>query len=151
MRQYLPFLFTAAFGLAVAGGMIALSILFGPSKKTPVKQEPFECGMPPAMEPRGMARVNFYLVAILFVMFDIEIVFLYPWAVSFRQLGPSAFYAIPSIRHEVIIAVSTGIFVHIGVTPRVDRLLLQIRPFPRREVRSILEKRVESVWISAGV
>ena len=93
MRQYLPFLFTAAFGLAVAGGMIALSILFGPSKKTPVKQEPFECGMPPAMEPRGMARVNFYLVAILFVMFDIEIVFLYPWAVSFRQLGPSAFYA----------------------------------------------------------
>lgn len=93
MRQYLPFLFTAAFGLVVAGAMILLSALFGPKKRTAVKQEPFECGMPPAMEPRGLARVNFYLVAILFVMFDIEIVFLYPWAVSFRQLGPGAFWA----------------------------------------------------------
>ena len=93
MRQYLALILTAGFGLAVAAGMILLSVLFGPKKKTPVKQEPFECGMPPAMEPRGAARVNFYLVAILFVMFDIEIVFLYPWAVSFRQLGPGAFYA----------------------------------------------------------
>lgn len=93
MRQYLGFLMTAGFALAVAAGMVILSILFGPKKKTAVKQESFECGMPPAMEPRGIAKVNFYLVAILFVMFDIEIVFLYPWAVSFRQLGPDAFYA----------------------------------------------------------
>ncbi|OGR44722.1 MAG: hypothetical protein A2X35_05320 [Elusimicrobia bacterium GWA2_61_42] len=93
MRQYLAVLFTAGFGLAVAAGMLLLSVLFGPKKNTPVKLEPFECGMPPAMEPRGMARVNFYLVAILFVMFDIEIVFLYPWAVSFQELGRGAFYA----------------------------------------------------------
>lgn len=83
---------TVGFALAVAAGMLILSVLFGPKKKTPVKQESFECGMPPAMEPRGAARVNFYLVAILFVMFDIEIAFLYPWAVSFRELGPGAFY-----------------------------------------------------------
>jgi NADH-quinone oxidoreductase subunit A len=93
MRQYLALIFTAGFGLAVAAGMLVFSVLFGPKKKTPVKQEPFECGMPPAMEPRGLARVNFYLIAVLFVMFDIEIVFLYPWAVSFRQLGHGAFYA----------------------------------------------------------
>ncbi|MDO8806678.1 MAG: NADH-quinone oxidoreductase subunit A [Elusimicrobiota bacterium] len=93
MRQYLALLLTAGFGLVVAVAMLLLSVLFGPSKKTPIKQEPFECGMPPAMESRGAARVNFYLVAILFVMFDIEIVFLYPWAVSFRQLDPNAFYA----------------------------------------------------------
>ena len=93
MRQYLAILFTAGFGLAVAAGMMLLSVLFGPKKKSPVKQESFECGMPPAMEPRGAARVNFYLVAVLFVMFDIEIVFLYPWAVSLRELGRSAFYA----------------------------------------------------------
>ena len=93
MRQYLAIIFTAAFGLIVAAGMVLLSVLFGPKKKTPVKQEPFECGMPPAMEPRGTARVNFYLVAVLFVMFDIEIVFLYPWAASFLQLGRGAFYA----------------------------------------------------------
>lgn len=92
MRQYLALLLTAGFGLAVAAGMIILSVLFGPKKKTPVKQEPFECGMPPAMESRGAARVNFYLIAILFVMFDIEIVFLYPWSVSFRALGSGAFY-----------------------------------------------------------
>ncbi len=93
MRQYLAVILTVGFGLAVAAGMTAFSILFGPKKKTAVKQEPFECGMPPAMEPRGMAKVNFYLVAVLFVMFDIEIVFLYPWAVSFRELGAGAFYA----------------------------------------------------------
>ncbi len=84
---------TTGFGLAVAAGMLILSVMFGPKKKTAVKQESFECGMPPAMQPRGIARVNFYLVAVLFVMFDIEIVFLYPWAVSFRALGPVAFYA----------------------------------------------------------
>ena len=49
--------------------------------------------MPPAMEARGAAHANFYLAAVLFVMFDIEIVFLYPWAVSFTALGPAAFWA----------------------------------------------------------
>jgi len=84
---------TAGFGLIVAAAMLLLSLLFGPKRKTPVKQEPFECGLPPATETRGLAKVNFYLVAVLFVMFDIEIAFLYPWAVSFRELGPGAFYA----------------------------------------------------------
>lgn len=93
MRQYLALALTAGFGLLVAAAMTLLSVFFGPKKRTPVKQESFECGMPPAMETRGSARVNFYLVAILFVMFDIEIVFLYPWAVSFRALGHGAFYA----------------------------------------------------------
>lgn len=93
MRQYLGLIFTVLGGLIVAVAMVLLSALFGPKKKTPVKLEPFECGMPPAMEPRGAAKVNFYLVAVLFVMFDIEIVFLYPWAVSFRELGPGAFAA----------------------------------------------------------
>ena len=93
MREYLAVIFATGFGLAVAAGMVMFSILFGPKKETPVKQEPFECGMPPAMESRGVAHVNFYLVAVLFVMFDIEIVFLYPWAVSFRELGSGAFYA----------------------------------------------------------
>lgn len=77
----------------MTAGMLILSILFGPKKKTAIKQEPFECGMPPAMESRGMAKANFYLVAILFVMFDIEIVFLYPWAVSVKELGAGAFWA----------------------------------------------------------
>jgi len=94
MREYIAVLMTAGFALAVAAGMLLLAILFGPKKKTPVKLEPFECGMPPAMEARGLAKVNFYMVAVLFVMFDIEIAFLYPWAVSFRELGLRAFYAV---------------------------------------------------------
>lgn len=93
MRQYLALAMPVLFGIAAAAVMLSLSIFFGPKKKTAVKQEPFECGMPPAMEPRGEARVNFYLVAALFVIFDIEIVFLYPWAVSCRLLGRGAFYA----------------------------------------------------------
>ena len=92
MRQYLALFITLGFGLAVAAAMLLLSVLFGPKKRTPVKMESFECGMPPATETRGAARVNFYLVAVLFVMFDIEIVFLYPWAVSFGELGPGTFY-----------------------------------------------------------
>lgn len=93
MREYIGVIMAGGFGLVVAGSMVLFSVLFGPKKRNPVKQEPFECGMPPAMEPRGIGRVNFYLVAVLFVMFDVEIVFMYPWAVSFGQLGRGAFYA----------------------------------------------------------
>lgn len=87
MRQYLAILLTAGFGLTVAVGMLIASVLFGPKKRTPVKSEPFECGMPPASPSRSSASVNFYLIAVLFVMFDIEIIFLYPWAVAFKTLG----------------------------------------------------------------
>jgi len=87
MRQYLAIILTMGFGLATAVGMLLAAILFGPKKRTRIKAEPFECGMPPAQISRSAVSVNFYLVAILFVMFDIEIIFLYPWAVSFRTLG----------------------------------------------------------------
>ena len=84
---------TVGFGLAVAAGMILAAMLFGPKKPTQVKAEPFECGMPPAQASRSAVSVNFYLIAVLFVMFDIEIIFLYPWAVSFTTLGLQGFIA----------------------------------------------------------
>ena len=87
MRQYLAIILTTGFGLATAIGMLLAAMLFGPKKRTHIKAEPFECGMPPAQRSRSAVSVNFYLVAILFVMFDIEIIFLYPWAVCFRTLG----------------------------------------------------------------
>lgn len=90
MDNYAATLIVAGFGLAVAGGMTILAILLGPRSRGAVKDRPFECGMPAAQKSAAAIPVNFYLVAILFVMFDIEIVFLYPWAVSFRQLGPGA-------------------------------------------------------------
>jgi len=73
--------------------MIIAAILFGPKVKNAVKSEPFECGMPPARPPKKFLHTNFYLTAILFVVFDIEIVFLYPWALEFRTLPDYAFYS----------------------------------------------------------
>ncbi|MBU0518184.1 NADH-quinone oxidoreductase subunit A [bacterium] len=75
--------------------MMAVAIFLGPKKMTKVKAEPFECGI----EPTGDANdtrfpVKFYLVAILFILFDIEIVFLYPWAVVFNELPMAAFVSI---------------------------------------------------------
>jgi NADH-quinone oxidoreductase subunit A len=87
MRQYLAVFMTMGFGLATAAGMLLSAMLFGPKKSTRIKSEPFECGMPPAQPSRSSVSVKFYLTAVLFVMYDIEVVFLYPWAVSFRGLG----------------------------------------------------------------
>jgi NADH-quinone oxidoreductase subunit A len=79
----------AAFGLAgmIAGGMIVLASTLGRKKPSSVKAEPFECGEVPLALPRGKLAIKFYLTAILFILFDVELVFLYPWAVVFRELG----------------------------------------------------------------
>ena len=73
-------------------GFVVLSLLFiaqkiGPRKPNPVKDEPFESGNPPKGDARLRFPVKFYLVAMLFLIFDIEVVFLYPWAILFRRLG----------------------------------------------------------------
>jgi NADH-quinone oxidoreductase subunit A len=68
--------------------MVALSHLFSSSRPTPVKSVPYESGMPPLGSARERYDVKFYLVAVLFIVFDIEVVFMMPWAVAFRQLDP---------------------------------------------------------------
>jgi NADH-quinone oxidoreductase subunit A len=73
----------AGFGLI----SIILSGLFGPSKPTPEKSAPYECGMPPVGDARDRQSVKFYLVAMIFLLFDIEVAFLYPWAMALRDLG----------------------------------------------------------------
>jgi NADH-quinone oxidoreductase subunit A len=87
MEQYIPVLIALVIGGVVAGAMVFASTLFGPKKHTPVKDEPFECGNPSSGTAWGRFSVKFYLVAILFIVFDVEVVFLYPWAVVFRRLG----------------------------------------------------------------
>ena len=77
------FLLAAAFGF----GTVAISSLLGPKRPTPVKQDTYECGMdiePPAYRP---FNVRYYLIAMAFVVFDVEVIFLYPWAVKFKELG----------------------------------------------------------------
>ena len=86
-HPYFPLLIL--FGLAAA---VVLALLFvaqrvGPKSPNPVKAEPFESGNPPRGDARVRFSVRFYLVAMLFLIFDLEVVFLYPWAIVFRQLG----------------------------------------------------------------
>jgi NADH-quinone oxidoreductase subunit A len=66
--------------------IVVLSHLFSATRPTPVKNEPYESGMPPLGTARERFDVKFYLVAVLFIVFDIEVVFMMPWAVAFRQL-----------------------------------------------------------------
>ena len=87
LSQYLPVLILLLVAVGFAGGTLAFSVIAGKfGRRTPVKDSPYECGMLP--EGPGSARmsVKFFLVALLFVLFDIEVVFMYPWAVSYREL-----------------------------------------------------------------
>jgi NADH-quinone oxidoreductase subunit A len=88
VQQYLPIVLLLILGLVFAGASLLASRLLGPRRKpTAAKTAPYECGIVPGREPPQRFPVRFYLVAMIFIIFDIEIVFLYPWAVSFRQLG----------------------------------------------------------------
>ena len=71
----------------ITGGMVFLASTLGKKKPSSVKSAPFECGMDPFSLPGGRLAIKFYLTAILFVLFDVELVFLYPWAVIYRDLG----------------------------------------------------------------
>jgi NADH-quinone oxidoreductase subunit A len=74
-------------GAGFAGGNILLSTnLIGPSKPSPEKSAPYECGMPAVGDARERQSVKFYLVAMVFLLFDIEVAFLYPWALAIRDL-----------------------------------------------------------------
>jgi NADH-quinone oxidoreductase subunit A len=86
--DYLPILILLILGFLFAALSFVASALMAPKKRpTAAKTAPYECGIVPAIEPPTRFPVRFYLVAMIFIIFDIEIVFLYPWAVIFRQLG----------------------------------------------------------------
>lgn len=87
LDQYLPILVLTGLAVAVAGVLLALSHFAGPRHPSRAKNSTYECGVEPVGNARGRFPVHFYLVAMLFIAFDIEIVFLYPWAVLFRRLG----------------------------------------------------------------
>ena len=75
------------FAAGLSGIFIFLASVLGPKRPNPVKDEPFECGETPFSLPEGRMPVRFYLAAMLFVLFDVELVFLFPWAVVYRKLG----------------------------------------------------------------
>lgn len=87
LDQYIGVLLTFAVGAIIVGVMVSASAFLAGRRRTPVKDEVFECGNPSSGTARGRFSVQFYLVAILFIVFDVEVVFLYPWAIVFRELG----------------------------------------------------------------
>ena len=88
MDDYLPILVLLILGFLFAALSFVASSLMAPTKRpTSAKTAPYECGIVPGIEPPTRFPVRFYLIAMIFIIFDIEIVFLYPWAVIFHQLG----------------------------------------------------------------
>ncbi|MFN8545147.1 MAG: NADH-quinone oxidoreductase subunit A [Candidatus Binatia bacterium] len=88
---YVPVLATAVIAVLVPSIFLLVSWLMSPRRPSSVKSEAFECGNPPSGSAWGRFAVKFYLPAILFIVFDVEVVFMYPWAVLFRRLGVFGF------------------------------------------------------------
>ena len=91
LKSYLPLLILLGLSVVNAVGMVALSTVVSPTKRTRIKAAPYESGMDPLGDTRARFSVNFYVVAILFIVFDVETVFLLPWAVVMREVGLAGF------------------------------------------------------------
>ena len=87
LSEYLPILIFIIIGFAIAIGMTTLSFVVGDRKPDNEKLSAYECGFAPFDDARGRFDVRFYLVAILFIIFDLEVAFLFPWAISLSTIG----------------------------------------------------------------
>lgn len=85
--DYLPIAILFGVSTFIAVAAVAVGHLFGPRRPTPIKGEPYESGMRPIGPAIRRLPVKFYLIAVLFILFDIEVIFFLPWAVVFRRLG----------------------------------------------------------------
>ena len=87
LAQYLPVLMLGVLAVVFSFGMLVMSVVLGKrGKRPPVKDTPYECGMVPVGEGSTRLSVKFYLVAMMFILFDIEVVFMYPWAVVYKEM-----------------------------------------------------------------
>lgn len=89
--KYTSLLFLLAIAFAIPAIMVVLAAVTGPNRPTTGKQIPFECGVDPVGTPRKRFSVKFFLIALLFLIFDVETIFIFPWAVLFRELGVFGF------------------------------------------------------------
>jgi NADH-quinone oxidoreductase subunit A len=88
LSEYLPVVFLMVLGIVVGAVMIGLSYVMGPrTSRSPLHDSPYESGIVPTGDARSRVDVKFYIVAMLFILFDVEIVFIFPWAVMFDSLG----------------------------------------------------------------
>ncbi len=113
MSALLPVLLLAFVAILTAGGMLAATHLVGPKRVRPVKQMPYESGMDPIGDARQRFDIKFYLIAILFLVFDVELLFLYPWAAT--QLGegvlPAEFRGV--VIWEVLVFLATLVVAYV--------------------------------------
>ena len=93
LYEYLPILIFLALASLFATVMLSAGFIFGGSNPDSEKNSPYECGFEPFEDSRMKFDVRFYLVAILFIIFDLEIAFLFPWAVSLKNIGALGFYS----------------------------------------------------------
>jgi NADH-quinone oxidoreductase subunit A len=93
LSEYLPVILFIMVGIAVGVLPQLLGFLFGPRRPDVAKNSPYECGFEAFEDARMKFDVRYYLVAILFILFDLEIAFLFPWAVSLREIGPVGFWS----------------------------------------------------------
>jgi NADH-quinone oxidoreductase subunit A len=87
LGEWLPIVILAGLAGLFAVASLGASALLRPKRPNPAKLSPYECGIVPERVPRERFPVKFYVIAMLFIVFDIEVIFLFPWAVTFRQLG----------------------------------------------------------------
>ncbi len=90
LEDYLPLALMLALGVGLSLAMVGVTRLMGPRATTAIKTSPFESGSVPVGNARERFSVKFYMVALLFIVFDVEAVFIYPWAVLLKQLGWAA-------------------------------------------------------------
>ncbi len=106
LAEYVGVLVILAIALALTIGMLAFHMLVGPKRSFPEKNEPFECGEKQIVSPRQRYAVKFYLVAILFVVFDIEAIFFYPWGATFQETGLAGFIGITIFTVPLVIGLA---------------------------------------------
>lgn len=94
MFEYTGILITAAFSAGLVFLFVFLASTLGPKRPNQAKNQPFECGEKPISLPHSGMSVHFYLIAMLFILFDVELAFLFPWAVLFKKLGLAGFIEI---------------------------------------------------------
>ncbi len=93
LQEYLPIILFILVGTAIGIAPQVIGFIMGPNRPDAAKNSPYECGFEAFEDARMQFDVRYYLVAILFILFDLEIAFLFPWAVSLRDIGPSGFWA----------------------------------------------------------
>lgn len=141
LNNYLPILVMATLAAVLAIGMVVLSFLLGPKRPDARKMAPYECGVTPVGSARERFPVKFFLVAVLFIIFDVETIFLYPWAVIFKE-APKPIQLFSLVEMGVFIAILfVGYFYMLGT--RALEWEESERAQPRRVQLSAVAERLE--------